>query len=103
MYHPVTRTELGEVSTCAQLGAMCAVLGGDGRFETVTGILSSVWHGSGLSAKHHGPEISSLRRSWEEHPRAPGFLSRALDTASVKDSSFPKGERCQSVMFTSVM
>lgn len=27
VYHPVTRTRLGEVSTCAQLGAMCAVLG----------------------------------------------------------------------------
>lgn len=27
VYHPVTRTKLGEVSTCAQLGAMRAVLG----------------------------------------------------------------------------
>lgn len=66
---------------------------GAGRFETIAGILSSVYHCSGLSAKHCGPEISSLRRSWEEHPRAPGFLSRALDTASVKESPFLKGER----------
>lgn len=31
MYHPVTRTKLGEVSTCAELGVIRAVLGGVGR------------------------------------------------------------------------
>lgn len=34
VHHPVTRTKLGEAGTCAQLGAMCAVLGeGGGEWE----------------------------------------------------------------------
>lgn len=78
---------------CSGWGGEGGGKAGAGRFETITGILSSVYHCSGLSAKHCGPEISSLRRSWEEHPKAPGFLSRALDISSVKESPFLKGER----------
>lgn len=40
VHHPVARTALGEVSTCAQLRAMRAL--GDGKFKRISGILSSV-------------------------------------------------------------
>lgn len=74
---------LGRVSPCRQDGAgrgqyMCtaqgnACLAGDGNFKRISGILSAVEHGSGLSARHRSPEISSLRWSCEGNPGALGL------------------------------